>query len=311
MTMRTLAFFLTLLTGASLMAQNALTVFSETGDPFYLILNGVRQNEAPETNVRVTGLLNDGYAAKIIFADDAHPEIEKRFLAVTGMDCAAPCAVTYRIKESRKGDLKMTPFTFQPMAMAPPPPPNVTVVPFNTQPMSAIGANVQVTETTTTTVSGGGTMGGTNVNVGVGGGAGGGSFGMNVTVNDPTMQQTTMQQTTVTTTTTTTGGGAPAGQPVVNDCRMNPGPFSQAMESIRSKTWDESRLEVATQIARTNCLTAAQIRDIMRVMEWEESRVTFARQAYSNCADPNNYFMVHDAFEWESSIDELNRSIGQ
>lgn len=47
--------------------QNNLVVFSETGDRFYLILNGLKYNQSPETNVKVTGLNATNYKAKIIF----------------------------------------------------------------------------------------------------------------------------------------------------------------------------------------------------------------------------------------------------
>lgn len=295
-----------------LQAQNALTVFSETGDPFYLLLNGVRQNEAPETNVKITGLTQEAYSAKIVFEDEAYPEINKKYLATTGMDCAAPCNVTYRLRLTKKGDMKLRPFTFTSIATAKPTPPNTTVVNYNTTPMPPIGTTVQVTETTTTTTTTGtGSTGTGGVNVGVN--AGGPGFDMNVTINDPTAAQMQQQQThqqTTTITTTTTGGGVQTAEPIVEDCRMGPGDFSQALSSIREKTWDESRLEMANQIARGNCLTAAQVRDIMGVMEWEETRLDFAKNAYGNCADQNKYYMVHDAFEWESSIKELNQAIG-
>ena len=37
-------------------SNNAIIVFTEGGERFYLILNGIRQNSTPETNVRATGL---------------------------------------------------------------------------------------------------------------------------------------------------------------------------------------------------------------------------------------------------------------
>ena len=33
--------------------ESRLTIFSENGDPFYVILNGIRQNEEPVTNIAV------------------------------------------------------------------------------------------------------------------------------------------------------------------------------------------------------------------------------------------------------------------
>lgn len=54
---------------AALNAQNNnnLVVFSETGDRFFLVLNGLKYNQSPETNVKVTNLNATSYKAKIIF----------------------------------------------------------------------------------------------------------------------------------------------------------------------------------------------------------------------------------------------------
>src|ERR1700758_2775877 len=52
--------------------NNNLIVFSETGDRFYLVLNGLKYNQTPETNVKVTSLNATNYKAKIIF-ENGHP----------------------------------------------------------------------------------------------------------------------------------------------------------------------------------------------------------------------------------------------
>ena len=63
-----LAFALVSITSIAQNTSN-LIVFSEDGLKFYLILNGIRQNEVPLTNVKVTGLNQPYYSAKIIFED--------------------------------------------------------------------------------------------------------------------------------------------------------------------------------------------------------------------------------------------------
>ena len=62
---------------ANLQAQNNnnLIVFSETGDRFYLVLNGLKYNDKPETNVKVTNLNATNYKAKILF-ENGHPDLD-------------------------------------------------------------------------------------------------------------------------------------------------------------------------------------------------------------------------------------------
>jgi hypothetical protein len=83
--------------------------------------------------------------------------------------------------------------------------------------------------------------------------------------------------------------------------------YSQAVTQVTEQGFDETRLEIAKQVAKSNCLTSAQVRDMMRAFGFEETRLDFAKFAYPYCYDPNNYFLVNSAFEFESSTEELAR----
>ena len=51
----------------SLIAQNSSVIlFTENGERFTAILNGVRQNDNPETNVKITGLNAEFYKLKVL-----------------------------------------------------------------------------------------------------------------------------------------------------------------------------------------------------------------------------------------------------
>src|ERR1035437_2059839 len=77
MKLKFVVFFIIALAPFFSFGQGAMTIFSEDGDKFYLILNGVKQNPTPQTNVRVDGLASDFYSAKIVFDDASKPEISK------------------------------------------------------------------------------------------------------------------------------------------------------------------------------------------------------------------------------------------
>lgn len=44
---------------------------------------------------------------------------------------------------------------------------------------------------------------------------------------------------------------------------------------------------------------------------FEETRVQFATLAQPRCIDPGNHCQVHEAFAFESSIEELQEALGQ
>jgi len=54
-----------------------LTIFSEDGDKFKLILNGELQNDIPQTNLRIEDLSQPYYNAKIQFEDKTLQDISK------------------------------------------------------------------------------------------------------------------------------------------------------------------------------------------------------------------------------------------
>ena len=301
-------------------AQNTsnLIVFSEDGLKFYLVLNGIRQNETALTNVKVTGLTQPYYSAKIIFEDTKQPILEKKYVPLTDAD-KVPQEVTYKIKRNNKMVNVMRFFNQVPMTQAAPATAEVPEVHYNTEPLPEIGTTVTTQQTTTTS-------NGNNGNVSIGINVPG--LNMNVNVNDPTLVEGTTTTTSYTTTTTTSSSSSSnynstPTKPVTTkptttsastgNCggayAMSATSFNAAKQTITNQKFDDTRLTTSKQILKTNCLSAAQIKEIMKIFSFEDTRLQFAKQAYSKCVDVNNYFLLNDAFQFESSVEELNNSI--
>lgn len=277
--------------------ESRLTIFSEDGESFYVFLNGIRQNEEPVVNIAVDYLVHQYYDTKIQFVDESIPLLEKKHLMVVDVDNRHGEFV-YKIKNTKRGR-KLRYFSFTPFQAILPPPSHVSVVHYNAAPLGPIQTTTQTTTTTTT----GGT--GDNVNIGVGVNVGG-NVGIGINVN------TGGSTTTQTTTTTTTGGHVPEEVIVVEDTgcyAMSQSDFSQALASIKDKSFSDSRLTLAKQVTKGNCLTASQIKQIMTQFDFEDTKLEYAKFAYGYCFNPENYWKVNDAFGFESSIDELNEYI--
>ncbi len=277
--------------------ESRLTIFSENGDPFYVILNGIRQNEEPVTNIAVDYLVNEYYDTKIIFADESIPTVEKKHLLVVDVD-GKRGEVTYKIKETKRGK-KLRYYSFTPFQAIVAPPSNVVVMHYNPNPLGPIQTVSQTTTTTTTSGPG------EQINVGVGINAGGTNVGVGINVN-------TGNTSTTTTTTTTQTVGMTGGGVVVEDTgcyAMSDADFHQAITTINNKSFEDSKLAVAKQVIKGNCVTAAQITRIMGTFDFEDTKLEFAKYAYTLCFNPENYWKVNNAFEFESTIDELNEYI--
>jgi hypothetical protein len=159
---------------------------------------------------------------------------------------------------------------------------------------------------------------------------GGMGTGINVNINDGMGNGQVQQTTTVRHTTTTTSGGyappppaynpppPPPARPNYNSgysgrigCPnpMNDGEFGNVLSSISRNDFENTKLSMAKQIIGSRCVTASQVRSVMQAFEFENSKLEFAKFAYRNTYDIDNYFMVNDAFEFENSKTDLMKSI--
>jgi hypothetical protein len=90
---------------------------------------------------------------------------------------------------------------------------------------------------------------------------------------------------------------------------MSSADFTKLKTSIDAKTFEDTRLTVAKQAIAANCLTAEQVKEIMGMFDHESTRLEFAKLAYKRCSDPQNYFQVNDAFDFDMTVDELEAFI--
>lgn len=85
--------------------------------------------------------------------------------------------------------------------------------------------------------------------------------------------------------------------------------FRDIRSSISSKTFESSKMTIAKQIARNNCFLSSQVRDLVGLFTYESDKLEIAKFVYPFTYDQGNYFRVNDAFEFESSIDNLDAFI--
>jgi len=287
-----------------------LVIYTTEPDPFYLILNGVKQNEEPMTNVRVTDLNQPVYDASVLFSRDNVKIDKKVYLTEPGME------YVYKITEKKNGELTLRIQSMTAFNLAPPAPVGQQVIVYHAIP-NQLPPSRTVTTTTitsTSTTQNAGINGGINMAVGVP------SINMNVNFQDPMNIRGAATYTESVTTTSSSaiepvglnhyvmpGYGGAIGCP----WPMEEGQFADAQRSVSSKDFEDSKLTVAKQITGSNCLTADQVRRMMNEFDFEGSKLNYAKFAYGKTFDIGNYYKLNDAFDFESSIDELNQYINR
>lgn len=81
---------------------STLSIFSENGEEFFVVLNGINQNNTPARKVRIEGLPQFGNDIEIVFADNRTAAIRKRVTIADPVDGRA-VHMTLKIDRGRSG----------------------------------------------------------------------------------------------------------------------------------------------------------------------------------------------------------------
>lgn len=86
---------------------------------------------------------------------------------------------------------------------------------------------------------------------------------------------------------------------------MNAKDFSQFKQTIYNESFESTKLAMARPTISKNYFTSAQVKEIVDLFSFENSKLDIAKSAYRNSIDKNNYFVVSDALSFSSSKEEL------
>jgi hypothetical protein len=324
--------------------KGKLAFFSQDGKKFWVVINGEKMNKEPQYSVKDIPVDFQWGKAKIIFEDTNIPSIDKTVQVVDADGHS--CNVKYMIRKTDKGKYVIrdidAAFEIVGSSNNNSTTPNQTQTVQQSQPVQQTPSTTPQSQTNTQTFQQTTTVSdpNQNINLGVGVNVNETPTGVNVQMNVPGMQTSTQSAVVshqVTTTTTTneqpvaqsqvTMQAQPQPKPQVQPqpkpanavpgyngsvgCAnpMSDADFQSAKSSITSKSFEDSKLTIAKQVTSSNCLLCSQVKEIMKSFNFESTRLEFAKYAYKYTYDKGNYFKLNDAFQFESSIDELNEYI--
>ena len=290
--------------------------FTDGGERFTIIINGLRYNDEPATHVRAEGLKGEFFKVKAIFEETELGE------AAFNITLESDKETTINIKKNNKGKYVGRYMGSVPISESTYKPPVVqqTATEDPPAPQETVTQTISTTNTTTGTTA----SPGAGVSIGITVDEESGSMNMNMSGYDNTQNAATQTSTVTTTTVTTTATQATPGEnyyseprPAVYQMPGYTGPvgcpvpiensqFNSMKGSVSSKSFEDSKLKIAKQILDTSCLLSSQVKEIMLLFTFEETRLDFAKFAYGRTYDLGNFYVVNDAFTFESSIDELN-----
>lgn len=269
-----------------------LTVFSEDGDAFYLVLNGEKQNEEPQTNIKIEDLPQPYYSAKIIFEDKKLATISKSALTISDAD-GKMMDVTYKIKKDKNNKVKLSYYSMIPVPQDFIPPAGMYVRQFG-QPYRNNGRDDNQPRNNGNNGSGFGA----NVNMP--------GVNLNISINDPDLNDNPRNNNG---NQNNQGGNHNQNNGSVGlNCRvpMNSADFLDAKKTINASTFEDTKLSTAKSVLASNCISVEQVISICNLFSFEDKKLDFAKFAYSRTTDPRNYFKVVNVLTFSDSKEELN-----
>ncbi|HCM29439.1 MAG TPA: hypothetical protein DHW83_01290, partial [Bacteroidales bacterium] len=290
-----------------------LTIFHQDGEKFWVIIDGVKQNTAPQYTIFLDSLKGNFVKIKIIFDDEKIKDINK---TIPLKDENDKCIHSKYVIKKVKNEYVMRLYSYEPIIIESKNNELVNDIQVNNQqPQQQL--NLQQPTNQTQQQGGIGTtiidpITGQPISVNV-------SFNIpvaeppNINQTQQDFSQTQVQKPIQTQVQNIEKHPQIQQQPQQISPAyyqpMNPEDFASAKASISSKSFEDSKLTLAKQIAASNHLTSKQVKEIMQLFSFEDSKLDFAKYAYKFVYDPNNYYIVNDTFKFSSSIDELNEFI--
>lgn len=269
--------------------NSVLSIFSENGEPFFLVLNGVKQNLNPVSKIRVESLPKYQNEVQILFADRSMQPLRQIVNIADPIDGKA-VNLTLRISRGRGGArLKFHRMTECDRSYRGPrdeyvmyygKPQQVNTV-TETSYMDPITGQ-WITETTTTTTD---NYGGNGYSGGYDRDRGGRDRDRYTPPTPPP---------------------PPAG-PMPMDNRT----FADAKQAINSSSFDDTKLSTAKTILASNFVTTDQVMELCKQFSFESNKVTFAKFAYNRTVDQQNYYKVGQVFDFDSNKKALNDFISR
>lgn len=101
----------------------------------------------------------------------------------------------------------------------------------------------------------------------------------------------------------------PAPPVVCGPVAMDAQSFHQLKNTIANATFESTKLTVFKQALAYNYFTTAQVRELMCQFTFDSYRLDVAKLAYTKTIDQQNYFLVNNAFTFNSNINDLHQYI--
>ena len=110
-------------------------------------------------------------------------------------------------------------------------------------------------------------------------------------------------------------GNAPNHRPdyypgsTVSSYRLLPQDVEGLVQAMQQRPSETSKLDLAKKELNQSIIEANDLKRLLQSLNFEASRVELAKFAYSHVADPQNFYRVYDAFDFDASAQEVRQVV--
>lgn len=110
------------------------------------------------------------------------------------------------------------------------------------------------------------------------------------------------------------------GQPVPSapaaasiNCRVaiSSAALNRQIASLNKISFEQTKLKTALTNLRNSCMSVAQIKQVIALFSFEQSKLEYAKAAYAKCVDKDHFLEVGDDFSFDSSRDDLANFVNE
>jgi hypothetical protein len=87
--------------------------------------------------------------------------------------------------------------------------------------------------------------------------------------------------------------------------------FDRFFNTLASRPFDDDKLMLAKQVIGQSTIYAEDLKRVMKQFSFDNRKSELAKFAYNNVCDRRNFYLVYDAFTFDSSARELERYINE
>ena len=91
----------------------------------------------------------------------------------------------------------------------------------------------------------------------------------------------------------------------VSEAKVN-----ELVETLEGYTFGDQGAESIRAFIKNHCVTVAQFKKMLKTVDFEDNKLSLAKYAFSYVFDRENYYLIHNLFDYPYSVEDLNNYIG-